>query len=507
MMPTEDLFRLIKVMSKSEKRYFTLWSGLQKGNKKYLLLFKAIEKQKVYDENKLKNLFLKENSISQLPVAKIYLFDLLVKSLTLYHSDRTADFSIREALHKVEVLFYKGMFEQCLKIIQKHKKIAEKLGKYSLMLELMRWERRIFGFDVDNLSLLSNAWLENAAVQKKMNKSYGYQQKNLVFWKQFNERGKTRKKQETAEFDNLFMNSLLKDEPHDLGWEAQWYDLVTHQNYYRANGNYEKSLIAAQRGLKIMDDNPDLQKEDPHKYVSSLINMAMSLQELERFNECLYYTKKLRTFVKQPVFSFYSQLQTRAYTLSYYSELEVYIRNGQIEKAIQLIPVIEKHIELPSRGISEYLKMGLYLEITYAYIIAGNYKKALLWANKILSRPSSRTDIQPIARIMNILIHYELGNTDVLESMIASAEHFLKSKDRFYEYEKEIFRMIKRLQAAGNNKTQLAIFSELKEYAQQMSLGEYGKIVLEYFDITLWVDSKLEGRTMTAIIKKRNNSQ
>ncbi|HET6226000.1 MAG TPA: hypothetical protein VFF27_06955, partial [Bacteroidia bacterium] len=102
MMPTDDLFRLIKVMSKSEKRYFTLSSGLHKGNKKYLLLFKAMEKQKAYDEHKLKTLFSKQNAISQFPVAKIYLFDLLVKSLTLYHSERTTDFTIREALNKVE---------------------------------------------------------------------------------------------------------------------------------------------------------------------------------------------------------------------------------------------------------------------------------------------------------------------------------------------------------------------------------------------------------------------
>ncbi|HET6227912.1 MAG TPA: hypothetical protein VFF27_16625, partial [Bacteroidia bacterium] len=404
-----------------------------------------------------------------------------------------------------EVLFYKGMFEQCLKIIQKHKKIAEKIGKYSIMLELMRWERRILGFDVDNLSLLSKAWQEHTDIQEKMNRSYAYQQKNLVVWKQFNEKGKTRKKQDTTAFDNLFMNSL-KDEPLDIGWEALWYDLVTYQNYYRANGNYKKSLAAAERGLKIMDDHPELQKEDPHKYISSLINMAMSLQELERFDECLHYAKKLRTFVKQPAFAFYSQLQTRAYTLSYYSELEVYIRNGQIEKAIQLIPVIERHIELPSRGISEYLKLGLYVEITYAYIIAGNYKKALSWVNKIFSRSSTRTDIQPVARIMNILIHYELGNLDVLDSMIASAEHFLKSKDRFYEYEKEIFRKIKRLQTAENKKAQLKLFSELKKYVQQMASGDYGKIVLEYFDITLWIDSKLESKTMTEIIKKRNPS-
>ena len=107
MTPTDDLFRLIKSLTKSEKRYFKLFSGLQKGNKKYVSLFRAIERQESYDENKLKILFSDKTFTNQLSVSKIHLFNLLLKSLSLYHSDRTSDFRIREALNSIEVLFFK----------------------------------------------------------------------------------------------------------------------------------------------------------------------------------------------------------------------------------------------------------------------------------------------------------------------------------------------------------------------------------------------------------------
>ena len=51
---SNDVHELISNMDKNEKRYFVLNSSLQKGEKIYLKLFRAIEKQKNYDEKILK---------------------------------------------------------------------------------------------------------------------------------------------------------------------------------------------------------------------------------------------------------------------------------------------------------------------------------------------------------------------------------------------------------------------------------------------------------------------
>ena len=61
MKPSDELFKLIKSLTKSEKRFFKLSSSLQSGEKNYLKLFDAIEKQLEYDEEDIKNTFKKEN--------------------------------------------------------------------------------------------------------------------------------------------------------------------------------------------------------------------------------------------------------------------------------------------------------------------------------------------------------------------------------------------------------------------------------------------------------------
>jgi hypothetical protein len=63
MVSSSELFDLIRVLSKSEKRYFTLNAGLQDGEKSYLVLFREVEKMEVYDERKLKENLSKQGFI------------------------------------------------------------------------------------------------------------------------------------------------------------------------------------------------------------------------------------------------------------------------------------------------------------------------------------------------------------------------------------------------------------------------------------------------------------
>ena len=55
MKPSTELFKLVKSLTKSEKRFFKLSSSLQSGEKNYLKIFDYIERQSSYDENALKS--------------------------------------------------------------------------------------------------------------------------------------------------------------------------------------------------------------------------------------------------------------------------------------------------------------------------------------------------------------------------------------------------------------------------------------------------------------------
>ncbi len=89
---SDDLFQLIKSMSRSEKGYFKKYASKHTIGEKnsYVKLFDAIDAQAAYDEDALKQKFRNDRFVSSLYSTKNYLFNLALKSLSAYHSEKYA---------------------------------------------------------------------------------------------------------------------------------------------------------------------------------------------------------------------------------------------------------------------------------------------------------------------------------------------------------------------------------------------------------------------------------
>ena len=122
MKPSKELFHLIKSLTKSEKRYFKLTSALQQGEKNYVKLFDAIEAQSDYDEEQIKEIFKNSTFIQHLPSEKNHLYNLLLKSLRNFHSDKSVSAQMQEFLKNIEILYSKALYKECNKILRKAKK-------------------------------------------------------------------------------------------------------------------------------------------------------------------------------------------------------------------------------------------------------------------------------------------------------------------------------------------------------------------------------------------------
>lgn len=156
----EDLFNLIKSMSKSEKRYFKI-SSVQNGpkeEKNYIKIFDAIDKQDVYNKNKLLKLFPEEKTIYALHAAKSYLYYLILRSLRNFHAGKSTDREIHELLDYVELLFEKQLYKQCLKVLKRASEIASKTEQFLHMLKIHHWKYKILREmqDVEDLKELLN---------------------------------------------------------------------------------------------------------------------------------------------------------------------------------------------------------------------------------------------------------------------------------------------------------------------------------------------------------------
>ncbi|MFH0867141.1 MAG: hypothetical protein V1904_13175 [Bacteroidota bacterium] len=121
---SDKLFSLIRSLSKQEKRYFKLFAGANREASNYIKLFDILSRQKVYDEDAIREIYKNEKFIKQLHVTKNYLYKLILRSLHIYHINISEDSIIKELLQCVEILYNKGLYGQCTTLLNKAKMIA-----------------------------------------------------------------------------------------------------------------------------------------------------------------------------------------------------------------------------------------------------------------------------------------------------------------------------------------------------------------------------------------------
>ncbi len=112
MKPSNELFDLVKSLTKSEKRFFKLSSSLQSGEKNYLKIFDVIDKQNEYNENAIKDQFAGETFIKHFPSEKNHLYKLILKSLRSYHSDNSISSVLKQEIKNIEILYNKALFKE-----------------------------------------------------------------------------------------------------------------------------------------------------------------------------------------------------------------------------------------------------------------------------------------------------------------------------------------------------------------------------------------------------------
>lgn len=115
--------RLIQEMTKSEKRYFLLFSNqFSSSEKEYVQLFKIMEKKTDISDSQILELLGKSVSKKNLNTIKNYLYDKILDSLINYREKSDINQQITHAIFKINVLISKGLYEDARKRLNKIKK-------------------------------------------------------------------------------------------------------------------------------------------------------------------------------------------------------------------------------------------------------------------------------------------------------------------------------------------------------------------------------------------------
>jgi len=499
----DDLFLLIKSMKKGEKRHFKIFASRHVIGKQnaYVELFDLIEQQKEYNEDELvkKRLFSK-----QISTWKNRLYESILKSLEAFHAEETSEITLRSYLNKIDILLQKKLLYQCERLVSKAKDIASKHENHFYLAECIKKEIEVnyaqFFADKKTGGLKPSYDLLFSSIEKFKNENQ-YSELLNKFYLLRGASGFSRSKVEMGKYLKILDSPLLRDEQKATSFRSRHFFYMTHSVFFQIKTDYKNALLFLNKQLKHLEASPYFIKENSPAYVACLHNIVLTLSNLGRYPEALQAVKKFQQLHVKT-----ESLQQQIFMTASNLELEIYANTAQTEDALKVIKVLNAKTD--SMGARE--RVIFYFSAAYMNIMARDFKVSKTFLNKIINDPNSdvRSDIYCFAMILNIIVHYELGNETTLEYIVKSTYRFLYKRNKLYKYETILLNFIKTVLPRIKTKNDLVkAWKHLKQEIEIITKDPYEKKALDYFDLISWLESKITDRPFAEILKRKIEAQ
>lgn len=468
-------------------------------------LFDLIDKMSEYDEENVKNTFRGEKFIKHLPSEKNHLYKLILKALRGYYSETSVSSMLKQEIKNIEILYNKALFEECSKFLDRAKKLAEKYEKFYYLFELINWEKTLLeeSFEDGRFVDLDKLIEEEKDVLEKLRNLTEYHVLYSKINYVFRSGGYSRTDENIQIIEEIVNHPLIKGKNTATSKRAATICYYTQGFCNMANGDPKTALEKFKKVKQILDDNLFLRGDLSKRYIRTLNNIITCQMDTGQFDDAREMIVLMRG-LKDTVGFEHPDLETTIFKNTGLSELELYHFTGQFTKGIRDVEEITKSMVAYEGKLHKEHELTFFYQFAYIYFGAGQYNKALSWLNKVLNDNETdlRQDLYSYARLFNLVIHFELGNNDLLEYTIKSTVRYLQKRTRDFPIEKLIIEQFKKLIRTQSVTERRSIFISFRDQFNKLLVGPEDAVILKYFDFVSWLESKITNDSFEEIVQK-----
>ena len=510
----EHLFQLIKSLSKSEKRSFKIYAQRQERTHHHSVeLFDLIEKQDVYDEQAIINKSSNKKLSSYISTLKVHLYKMIMKSLRQAGEVSRGTQEIRQQMDYIEILFEKGLYSQCQKMLRKAQKIAREYESHVNLDQLSIYEFQIamkLG-KAEDLQRYLNETFPEANEMRKINLLQAEFERitaavKLVVVKS----ARIGTGPYLQELEEIMTSPLLHKDPDTLpdNCKADYHAVWGY--YHHIMGNAEECIMHRRTVLTILEKNEVQVKAWPKGWLDAARALMISLGQYRWDEDFDAEEVKVKAFVATLSKEAKSKnLNAEIYNTIYNTKLDNLIDRGYFKEAATYADEAAEHFESYRNQIEVSAIAVLYCNFACAYFGNGEYRKALKWTNNLIDGKfgSIRLDLQCAARIISIATHYELEHYDIIGSLVRSADRYFTKVERKYEVEKVFLKFARKQLMEPYHPRMEEAFTECLAQLQALESIPLEKRTLGFFGLIGWLQSRMEGRTMEAVVTEMDRSR
>ena len=505
---SNQLFELIHSLNKSEKRYFKLYASRHTigQQNKYVILFDYILDQDEYDEAKLFQHFKKESFLNQFSTTKRRLYQLILKSLDLFHSVNSIESQLFTTIHSADILFNKGLYKQSEKLYKQAEKQAEKHHKLNLLLEIKDKQKKLYEKEMYaslNSQVIDDFYNKEKQIVKDIDiQNYLWQIKSLLYIK-INEIGNVRTPDELNDLEKIVLN-IKQLQINNCSNPNKYLFHHIFSTYYFTINDYQQSYYHLKQNLQLIENDTQFIKQNFNSYFSVLTNLIYVCTKIAHYQEAKIYLDTLKSIPKSKYYLQSTDMDIKYYSSKLSLELSLYIEQNEYQNAQQLIPHIETFYKQYDNKINSIRKAYIDFKIATVYLAQNSLEMALKWINLILNDKDldKRQDIYSFAKIIHLIIHLELKNYRYLAYALTSTKRFLKDKQRIYKFENLFLKAISKISKDHINQFDIEeILLPYVDELKQLKQDPFEKPAFDYFDFHTWVNSKVNGKTFLELKK------
>lgn len=509
----DHLHRLVRSMTAAEKRYYKTNVARQVSEGSEALhnrLFDAIGAMEHYDEALILERF-KDTSIAHhFPITKRRLYESVLRYLSSYHLEGSIDAKLHRGLHQVEVLHGRTLYDDAAKVLHGIRRLATEHQRFVVLQAVMEWERKLV--ECNNYTQLDEHALQRMTaesehvLEQQRTLNILWDLKSKVFLHLYHE-GRVRDDHDRHTLQQLLQHPHLQQTGAPTGAHARFLFHHIHGAAAFSMGDVPSCMHHLEHNLELLSEERHLFKGDPNLIISVLSNLIYVCVQAGRYARASTLLKRFRTIPSEWAMPETEDLELKLFSTTTSLELSIHLRTGNMEHALELVPVVMRGLERHEQRISPLRKAAFHYQLAYVYFSCGRFEEALHWTNVLLAsgRSVEKSDAMLYGRYLYLVLLLETGKHDLLVFAIRSTERLLKSKGQ-HLYGNSLLGLLKGLLRARSADLRRAAFGAFAEQMRALLSDPKEQAVFDHFDPLAWAESHSEGGSFSARIKQRSGS-
>lgn len=504
---TDQLFGLIKSLSKAEKRNFRLYVNRLQSNDStlFLKLFDAIDKKDHASDDILLT-HLGNINKTQYSNLKRHLYTQIVVSLRMIHKSKRSNIQVREYIDFAYILYGKGLYLQALKLLSKAKKLATKNHLSFAELTIIEFEKVIHSRHITR----SEEGIDKELMQQAddlneiISSSVKLSNLRIRLHGKYIRYGHVKSKEEENELITFF-NSETKDiVPHILSIKEQVFLMQSYVWYYYILLDFKSCFDWAEKWVNLLIANEEMLWRDVDLFMRGYHYIITSLFNLKDDKNMTIYLNQIETFRKQQ----YKKLNTNSKIISFLythsGRLNEIILSGDFDKGNAVIPKSLKRINLYKRKLDDHRILVFYYKFAWIYLGQNKPKIASDYLSKIVNQEfkNLREDLQGYSRLLYLICQYEMENEELMIYDIKRFNTYFKKENYSNKVQKEIFFWLKKLANAPVFERK-ELFLKFELAMLKLEKQKYEKRAFVYLDIVSWIKTKTLKKPLSEIVAKK----